>query len=67
MTKRPDPQPKSPPVEISGTAIGQLQVLMSGLPNIELTNPQDGDILQYDAAAGKWTNGSSSLDLGGPI
>lgn len=39
---------------------------LSTAPDVDLTAIQDGDTLIYDAASGKWMNGSVIIDLGGP-
>ena len=67
MNRKPDPKPKAPPIEINAAAINELQMKMAAFLDIELSNPQDGDILVFDGATGRWTNGSVTVDLGEPI
>lgn len=37
------------PAPVGNTALG-------GLTDVVITNPQDGDVLTYDFASGKWIN-----------
>ncbi len=57
--------PKS--VEISASKIAELQEQLDKFPIVDLTNPQDGDFLQYDQSTGKWKNSQGIIDLGGPF
>jgi hypothetical protein len=59
------PKQKSSPVELSGSTVKEIQSKIENFPDIVLTNPQDGDVLTYDQAIGKWTNSSGIIDLGG--
>lgn len=38
---------------------------LGGLSDVGINNPQDGQILTYDADAGEWVNDSASFDISG--
>ena len=48
--------------------LNQFSLKPDVLPSINLTDPQDGDTLQYDASTGKLVNvtGGDTIDLSGP-
>ena len=40
---------------------------LSGLTDVDISNPADGQTLVYNATSGKWENGESSGGGGGPL
>lgn len=53
-------KPKINNVELSGNVTSSILGLVEELPDlsdVDISNPQDGEVLKYDATSGKWENG----------